>query len=188
MITIPQKKFAFACLLGVLISICLLLSQCKSPAPDVEGQSTAKVDSTAVDTTVAAPVATPDTVVKKATRTPLTLIIKNLRSTSASVVVGLYGTKNKFPDPKDQLKEYHFTPHGDVLTATITDQKFDDYAIAIYQDVNGNGKIDKNMIGIPTEPYAFSKNYIPRIKAPNFNDCRFSYNDSSNVVTMTLSK
>ena len=186
--TIPQKKIAFACLIGVLISMCLVLSQCKSPTPEVEGVSITKIDSAAVDTSKAVQAATPDTTIKKATRVPLTLIIKNLRSTTATIVVGLYGTKNKFPDPKDQLKEYHFTPHGDELTAMITDQKFDDYAIAIYQDVNGNGKIDKNIVGIPTEPYAYSRNYIPRIKAPNFNDCRFTYNDSSNVVTMTLSK
>ena len=30
------------------------------------------------------------------------------------------------------------------------------YAIAIYQDLNKNGKLDKNWFGIPKEPYGFS--------------------------------
>ena len=43
---------------------------------------------------------------------PLTLIITNLASATGPVVIGVYGKKNKFPDPKDQLKEYKFTPHA----------------------------------------------------------------------------
>ena len=65
---------------------------------------------------------------------------------------------------------------------------FGTYALAIYQDVNGNSKIDKNFVGIPTEPYAFSDNYIPRIKAPNFDDCKFEYDAANNTVTMTMIK
>src|SRR5690606_17095923 len=31
-----------------------------------------------------------------------------------------------------------------------------DYAVAMYHDRNGNGKLDSNLVGIPTEPYGFS--------------------------------
>ena len=119
---------------------------------------------------------------------PLTLVIKNLVSATAPVIVGLYGTKNKFPDPKDQLKEYHFIPNGKELIAKITDMDFGVYALAIYQDANSNGKIDKNVIGMPTEPYAFSNNYHPRVKAPGFDNCKFNYDSISNTVTMTMIK
>lgn len=86
------------------------------------------------------------------------------------------------------MKEYHFKPNADTLTALIDDQKFGTYALAIYQDTKGNGKIAKNMIGIPTDPYAFSKNYRPRTKAPNFDDCKFNYDADNNCVTMTMIK
>ena len=58
--------------------------------------------------------------------------------------------------------------------------------MAIYQDVDGDGKITKNLIGIPKEPYAFSNNYKPTIKAPSFNDCKFTYSAKSNTVNMKL--
>ena len=119
---------------------------------------------------------------------PLTLIIKNLASPTAPVTVGVYGTKNKFPSPKGQLKEYKFKPHGKTLTAKISDLKFGTYALALYQDINSNGKIDKNFIGVPKEPYAFSNNYKPTIKAPNFDDCKFDYSSKTHSVTMTMIK
>jgi uncharacterized protein (DUF2141 family) len=103
-------------------------------------------------------------------------------------VVGLYGTKNKFPDPKDQLKEYHFKPHANELKVQISDQKFGTYAMAIYQDINSNGKIDKNVVGIPTEPYGFSENYVPKVKAPDFDNCKFTYDAKSNTVTINMLK
>ena len=125
---------------------------------------------------------------KGASSVPLTLIIKNLASPTAPITVGVYGTKNKFPDPKDQLKEYKFKPHGKVLTAKISDLKFGTYALALYQDVNSNGKIDKNFIGIPKEPYAFSNNFKPKLKAPDFDDCKFDYSAKANKLTMSMIK
>ncbi len=117
---------------------------------------------------------------------PLTIIVTNLTSADAPVVVGLYGTKNKFPKPKGELKVYRFKPSGKELKTTITDLKYGTYALAIYQDVNSNKKIDKNFVGIPTEAYAFSNNYKPTVKAPNFNDCKFIYNGKTNTVNMKM--
>lgn len=47
------------------------------------------------------------------------------------------------------------------------------YAITAYQDANGNGKIDRNFMGIPTELGGFSNN--PRIVMgpPSFKRCAF---------------
>ena len=42
------------------------------------------------------------------------------------------------------------------LTVEIPDVEPGQYAIAIIQDVNENKKLDKNVLGIPKEPYGFS--------------------------------
>ena len=128
----------------------------------------------------------PSAAVDVPTKPPLTIIVDKLRSPDAPIVMGLYGTGNKFPDPKDQLKEYHFIPKDGKLVAHISDIQYGEFALAIYQDVNSNGKIDKNGIGIPTEPYAFSNNYKPVIKAPSFKDCKFEYNKTSNTINISL--
>ena len=43
-------------------------------------------------------------------------------------------------------------------TLQICDVPAGTYAVAVYQDVNDNGKLDSNFIRIPKEPYGFSNN------------------------------
>jgi uncharacterized protein (DUF2141 family) len=49
-----------------------------------------------------------------------------------------------------------------------------DYAFFIYDDVNGNGKLDKTWVGFPDEPYAFSNNVKLGFSQPSFADLRFT--------------
>ena len=98
----------------------------------------------------------------------------------------MYAPANKFLDENDQLKEYRIKPKNGKFSAKITNQNYGEFGMAIYQDVDGDGKITKNLIGIPKEPYAFSNNYKPTIKAPSFNDCKFTYSAKSNTVNMKL--
>lgn len=123
---------------------------------------------------------------KKSDHEPMTLVIQNLRSADAPVMVGLYNKKERFLSLEAQLKEYKFIPVGNTLTAQITDREYGEYAIAVYQDENSSGKIDKNFIGIPKEGYCFSNNIKPKIKAPSYKDCKFVYDAKTNTVTMEM--
>ena len=60
--------------------------------------------------------------------------------------------------------------------------------MALTQDLNNNDKLDKNFIGIPTEPYAFSNNVRPALRPPNFDECKFRVDASSKVVSIALMK
>ena len=44
------------------------------------------------------------------------------------------------------------------------------YVISGYHDVNGNGKLDFNMMGIPKEPYGFVNPPSNKWKEPKFGD------------------
>jgi short-subunit dehydrogenase/uncharacterized protein (DUF2141 family) len=44
------------------------------------------------------------------------------------------------------------------------------YAVAVYQDLNGNGRLDKSTVGFPLEPYGFSRNYRPVYRGPRWRD------------------
>ncbi|NJB86954.1 uncharacterized protein (DUF2141 family) [Lewinella marina] len=45
-----------------------------------------------------------------------------------------------------------------------------DYVLAAYQDLNGNGELDRNLLGIPTEPYGFGKLPPSKWRAPAFGE------------------
>jgi uncharacterized protein (DUF2141 family) len=42
------------------------------------------------------------------------------------------------------------------MTVEIPGVESTEYAVAVIQDLNGNGKLDRNMLKIPKEPYGFS--------------------------------
>ena len=44
------------------------------------------------------------------------------------------------------------------------------YVIAAFQDLNGNGELDRNLLGVPTEPYGFSKLPPSKWRAPSFGE------------------
>jgi uncharacterized protein (DUF2141 family) len=63
---------------------------------------------------------------------------------------------------------------------------YGDYAVAVSHDLNGNGKLDKNLFGYPKEPFGFSNNYKPKLSSPDFSDCKFSYTQQSNSIMIKL--
>jgi uncharacterized protein (DUF2141 family) len=60
------------------------------------------------------------------------------------------------------------------------------YAVAIYQDKNGNGKLDRNMFGMPLEPYGFSNNARGVMGPPSFDDARFQVTGSNTQIEVHL--
>jgi uncharacterized protein (DUF2141 family) len=61
-----------------------------------------------------------------------------------------------------------------------------EYAVSIAHDVNGNGKLDLNMFGIPTEPYGFSKNVRPKYRAAKWNEAKFTLGEKGKNLEIKL--
>ena len=153
----------------------LFISECSYPVDFSES-----LDATAKDSLQEC-----DTADELAGRKSLTLIINNLASNSPVNIV-FYQARHKFLSKTDRLKGYQFTPDGNMLTAQIKDMNYGEFAIAFYQDVNNDGKCNKNFIGIPVEPYGFSNNFKPALKPPRFDDCKFTFTSKADTLTLSM--
>lgn len=60
------------------------------------------------------------------------------------------------------------------------------YAVACFHDENKNGKLDKNLIGIPTEGTVASNNAKGSMGPPRFEDAKFSLGAKPTVLRMTM--
>ena len=60
------------------------------------------------------------------------------------------------------------------------------YAVSVYEDLNGNHKLDHNLFGIPREPVGASNNPPARIGPPRFNECSFHVGATAQTITITL--
>ena len=54
------------------------------------------------------------------------------------------------------------------------------YAVKLFHDENDNGKLDTNLVGIPSEGYGFSNN-AGSMGPASFKDASFSINDNSEI-------
>ncbi len=61
-----------------------------------------------------------------------------------------------------------------------------EYAISVFHDLNGNQELDKNWMGIPTEPYGFSNNARGKFGPPTYNQCKVKIIDGTTRLTIKL--
>ena len=72
------------------------------------------------------------------------------------------------------LQSRKITPGADgTLRLRFDDLPEGQYAYSLWRDLNGTGRMDFNLIGMPTEAYAFSNN-AGRFGAPKFDEARFT--------------
>ena len=60
------------------------------------------------------------------------------------------------------------------------------YTIILFHDENGNGKLDKNALGVPTEPYGFSNNVRGFLGPPDFEEAIMEVNAGDKAVRIAL--
>jgi uncharacterized protein (DUF2141 family) len=60
------------------------------------------------------------------------------------------------------------------------------YAIQVLQDLNGNGRMDFNWAGLPTEPYGFSRDAKAFIARPPFAQVKIKLSEGKNAETIHL--
>ncbi len=58
------------------------------------------------------------------------------------------------------------------------------YAVSVYEDLNGNHKLDHNWLGIPREPVGVSNNPAARLGAPRFRESSFRLGPGSQTITI----
>ena len=69
---------------------------------------------------------------------------------------------------------------GPTLTATVHDVPGGRYAVRLFHDSNGNGELDRNMLGIPREGYGFSNDAGDRGPA-SFEDAAVSIDGDTRI-------
>ena len=55
------------------------------------------------------------------------------------------------------------------------------YAISIFQDLNGNGELDENKSGIPSEPFGFSNDARGKLGPPKYKKASFGFNGDLSI-------
>jgi uncharacterized protein (DUF2141 family) len=102
----------------------------------------------------------------------LTVSVSGLKSNTGVLKVGLYNSDGTFL--KSTYKGINSEIKDNSATVTFVDIPKGEYGISAFQDENNNGKLDKNVMGIPSEDFACSNNAKGFMGPPKYEDAKFS--------------
>ena len=115
----------------------------------------------------------------------VTVVVSDLASTQALVKLNFYNAPEKFLKDGQMAIRLFIKPEGRKEITVPVELTPGEWAVALTQDLNNNDKLDKNFLGIPTEPFAFSNNVKPRFAAPKFDECKFTVSSPGQVISIT---
>jgi uncharacterized protein (DUF2141 family) len=112
---------------------------------------------------------------------------ENVKSTG-TLRLALYNSPESFMVEKEaELFNFKVKTTGK-LNAEIPDLPHGVYAFAVFLDENENMILDKNLFGIPTEPYAFSGKAASKWRLPKFDEVKFELKQASHQLAVHLEK
>ncbi len=112
----------------------------------------------------------------------LNVTVKNIQVGKGSIVISIYDKDSDFF--KKAISSRIIKANNETLNFDF-DVREGTYAIAVYQDLNGNKVLDRGWFSVPKEPYGLSNNFRPTFSAPKFKDCSLKI-DKNTTVTITL--
>lgn len=108
----------------------------------------------------------------------LTIKIENIEVLEGDIRIGMFNASEKFLKQGLSFKNYIIAVENTTETIIIDDLPEGDYAFILYHDKNADGKMNRNLIGIPKEPFGFSNNMKPKFAKPTFEECKFSLTEN----------
>lgn len=126
--------------------------------------------------------------VEKANEGILHLKIENIQDASGRLWIGIYDSEENFLIKEKAILKGVEVDHTGTLKVDIDHVKFGTIAVAIMHDVNGNGEMDRNWLGIPTEPYAFSRKPRSKWRLPRFREVVVDFEPQNNKLSVALDR
>lgn len=117
----------------------------------------------------------------------LQIRITGIRQAGGNILVDLHNDPSAFPrDASRAYKRAKVRVTGPTVTYVFKNVDPGIYAYTYLVDENGNGKLDTNAIGIPTEGIGFSNDPSFTLSPPSFQSAAFSVEGRSSTASSTV--
>ena len=115
------------------------------------------------------------------------VIVSGLRNAKGQVSCALFRSPDGFPkDASKAVAHQEVRITGAQATCNFEGVSPGQYAVAVFHDENGNGKMDTNFIGMPREGVGASNNPKTRMGPPRFADAAFTVAGSKVDLQITV--
>lgn len=122
----------------------------------------------------------------QATAADLTIRVENVLPAGGVLRLGLYDASLYPDDNSKPIASADVPAIGGETVITLHGIAPGVYAIETFQDVNANNKMDTTWLGLPLEPFGFSRDAKPFLSKPPFDDVKFTLVAGENIQVIHL--
>jgi len=115
----------------------------------------------------------------------LTIEISSVAPSGGFVMVGVYDSETGWNDGT-AVAGTRAAVDGDQITVVFEDLPAGTYGVKMYHDVDADGEMDTNLMGIPSEPFAFSNNARGRFGPPEWTAAAFELAADGSVHSVSF--
>jgi uncharacterized protein (DUF2141 family) len=114
------------------------------------------------------------------------LSVVGFESDEGKAMIALINSEESYSETGVNFKSIALDIEDQKTEWNIDELPFGEYAIKLYHDENGNKKMDRNILGIPSEDYGFSNNATGSFGPAKYEDAKFNFNTSGQKHEINL--
>lgn len=118
--------------------------------------------------------------------TDLLVRIGGIQAPLGQVGCSLFADASGFPMDNARAQQQWLPAQADGVTCRFAGLAPGRYAVSVGHDLNGNRRVDTNLVGMPTEPWGVSNNARPALRAPRFDEAAFTVPDRGGELTLRI--
>ncbi|NRB63263.1 MAG: DUF2141 domain-containing protein [Saprospiraceae bacterium] len=118
----------------------------------------------------------------------ITLSVSNITSVEGMIWIGIYDAQENFLIKEKAIVKGYRINHPGKMDIVLANLPNGTYAIAVFHDINNNGHLDQNLLGVPTEPFAFTKKPPSKFRLPTFHEVSHILYPEMGAINVTLKK
>ena len=118
----------------------------------------------------------------------LAIEVRGVRSDAGRIYVAVHTprTGEEFPYSEGAFAGTFQRAHAGDMRFVLRDVPPGRYAVNAFHDENGNGDLDANVLGIPTEGYGFANDPPTSFGPPKFEEAAVTVGDEPATAAMTI--
>ena len=117
----------------------------------------------------------------------LQVVVSGLRAASGNVTIMLYGdNRQDFLKKGGRLVRIRVPAQAGDVRVCVPAPAPGSYALSLYHDEDGNKKLTKNWLGLPTEGYGFSRDAAVSYRLPELEEAVFTALPGDTPVPITM--
>lgn len=115
----------------------------------------------------------------------ITVDISGIKNAKGAIMAALFDSETGYKTNKG-VRASTTNVTADTVSFSFEHLPEGEYAIKLFHDVNGDGEMNMNLFGMPTEPYAFSNNATGTMGPAKWVKAKFTVTATGTATTQAI--